>query len=922
MANPLTGEFDVVAEFSVPAVNRALAAQHQTETPEVNYWHSFRTYIPPTAEPAGSLGTAGIQVSSPTITLPEDENASKVTVHFQTMIHFIPNRWGAGRTVLPGADTLALPESEGARHPEVLAPTESEGAHHPEILAPIEPLVPTETEAVPTIPEFLHGEVRATVDISKTPSELGNEIKVHLDAGDAEITFTPAEGAPLTAGQLQRVNQLVRNFMQTGLEPVYTLTDLPEGGPEELSIRHWMFKSMPGGARPAIALLLNLENRRPTEAHRAGVTNIFLGGGDDFAIAISSNFLKDKLEQEVGDGIRQIDGQTFTTPWYLGWRTYTVSVREITVELQEGRIVASVGVNAAAAFAPDYDATLSQAFTLSVESGQVTLAPDGELDIEVDGAFSGTIRSKIREELPPNLINQIASEASPMIQSMLGGTSDILEALGIPGFEVTYTSANIGSDGVIVSGEVQMAEWQPVVATFTTTHKRHSEKGLRYVWGGEELEFNALNSWVPGSAIRQFEWSFGRSRRYTQSVKAHHQFILRLLVGKISGFRVVSPVIPPVVAPVDTPADSPADSPLTHPDTVGPLVVSRDSNFVGLWAPFRVCLSVSGTRQGIGVSNTTCAIIVPPPAITAEEPGSMLDGLVVPVGEVAHIDLMPHREYPLRTGGSGMNMVVHFTGSEPASDLRTLRDALAERTKKENMVFVVTVSPPGRADELGDLPGDDDTNVGWSQTEDFEGGWAKAFGVKEMPATYLVNPQGKVVWKQAGKLDAAKLVPVLNEHLVDGGQIRLRRLRLKVWEGRPAPDFLFEHTTDHQIALRKLRKRPVMLNFWKSWSKPCLEELHHLQKLHNQGAKEGLVILAINDGEDPQLSQEVFKRNGFKFKFVADADRRIAQSFGVNCWPTTVSINKKGIIQHVQFGVTPCEEAFETKEPESPERQR
>src|SRR5262245_17311317 len=61
MANPLTGEFDVVAEFATPAVNRVLAAMHRAE----RFPHSMSLRVddtPPHRRPDISvvLGTADL----------------------------------------------------------------------------------------------------------------------------------------------------------------------------------------------------------------------------------------------------------------------------------------------------------------------------------------------------------------------------------------------------------------------------------------------------------------------------------------------------------------------------------------------------------------------------------------------------------------------------------------------------------------------------------------------------------------------------------------------------------------------------------------------------------------------------------------------------------------------------------------------
>jgi peroxiredoxin len=115
------------------------------------------------------------------------------------------------------------------------------------------------------------------------------------------------------------------------------------------------------------------------------------------------------------------------------------------------------------------------------------------------------------------------------------------------------------------------------------------------------------------------------------------------------------------------------------------------------------------------------------------------------------------------------------------------------------------------------------------------------------------------------------------------------------------PDTVFTDDQGNQIALRRLRGQNVLLNFWRSWSAPSIQELRRLQRLQDQERRP--LILAINGDEDRNALAEVRSRNNLTFPLVHDPQKSIATRYGVQCWPTTVSINEEGIVDHVQFGV-------------------
>jgi len=62
------------------------------------------------------------------------------------------------------------------------------------------------------------------------------------------------------------------------------------------------------------------------------------------------------------------------------------------------------------------------------------------------------------------------------------------------------------------------------------------------------------------------------------------------------------------------------------------------------------------------------------------------------------------------------------------------------------------------------------------------------------------------------------------------------------------------------------------------------------------------LVLAINDGEPAEHAHRALAQAKGSAIAVADPDRRIAIAYGVNVWPTIVSIDASGIISGIQLG--------------------
>jgi peroxiredoxin len=186
-------------------------------------------------------------------------------------------------------------------------------------------------------------------------------------------------------------------------------------------------------------------------------------------------------------------------------------------------------------------------------------------------------------------------------------------------------------------------------------------------------------------------------------------------------------------------------------------------------------------------------------------------------------------------------------------------------------------------------------------TEDSEGAWTRTFGVSKTPSLYLFDAHRKLVWKHEGEPDAVEVAAALDDRLTPAPPPRARPLRLAVALGDTAPDFSFQQDRG-DFALHRLRGREVLVNFWQSWSAPCLAELRRLKSVSEQ--RDAPFIVAFHGDADAKRIGAVRKELELSFAVVPDPDQRIARKYGVRCWPTTVRIDPQGRVKHVQFGIS------------------
>ena len=119
-----------------------------------------------------------------------------------------------------------------------------------------------------------------------------------------------------------------------------------------------------------------------------------------------------------------------------------------------------------------------------------------------------------------------------------------------------------------------------------------------------------------------------------------------------------------------------------------------------------------------------------------------------------------------------------------------------------------------------------------------------------------------------------------------------------------AADFALPDIDGENHALSDYRGRVVMLNFWATWCPPCRREMPSMQRLYDKYRERGLVVVAVNQWEDPDLVFEFTGRLSVDptFPILFDRESRVAEDYGVKGMPTTFLIDKDGQIRFRAIG--------------------
>ncbi len=863
MSNPLTGDCEAVVQIATRQLNGLLGALHQNADQDaaLKLLHSTSARIgdPPRREPeVGPFGewVVAQQRAGPGLGL--DDLRSQLTAAAPP---------GTAKLLSEAFDEFDNWEVELPEDPDVVRGlvrlqvsnvtisvpngSSSEVIIHAGIRARYYP-----DPGTTALPASVHGHVHTTFDVTNVAGSQGSRLLIEPSAQDAKIQFAAAPGSGLTAVDESRIAVQVRKFVRG-------LTLLPVDLPEDFAFAS--FKGLGTGASQVIALPFQLSGGSPPPNGLQGVTQSFIGS-DGFGVAISKAHVTSLIDLNA---IRQSVAAvhpSFTIDYGLGSATvrYDLSFSNggpfLTLTNGGIQITGRVEARTPTSWAPNGWVQFTALITLDVDPQTQAISVRRAGDPDVDESWFiphdravNIVRREVDEALARNgtAIRRVFHDARSDLRNGLREFD--------PGAIVSFTSIRITGNGVIVRGAISsLSPRRPPVIEVGETH------------GG--AAFTAFKSWIPAGRIDRFVWTwveYPETGSILQGVEKtsvqEHDFIL----PKPAGVKNVG----------------------------------------------RVCLRLEGIviasagQESHVAGGTTCRVQEPevaldipswwgPLTIPFFNPGLVETG-TLRQAIAGHIGV--HRSPEDRRGQP--NALVYFADGHERS-LAPLFEAL-RRTKNASAIAAVVVLAAGALDasrrELEDrlgLSGQSSWPVHF--TEDDEGGWTRTFGVSQTPSLYLLNARREFVWKHEGPPDANAIGAALDEFAIPTGPLGFSPIRMAVSPGDAAPDAAFADG-GRGFALHRFKGHDVLLNFWQSWSAPCLAELERLQRLRDEHRTSPFVV-AFHGGADAKAVDVVRKRLGLSYPVVQDSQQQVGRRYGVRCWPTTIKIDAEGRVEHIQLG--------------------
>lgn len=171
----------------------------------------------------------------------------------------------------------------------------------------------------------------------------------------------------------------------------------------------------------------------------------------------------------------------------------------------------------------------------------------------------------------------------------------------------------------------------------------------------------------------------------------------------------------------------------------------------------------------------------------------------------------------------------------------------------------------------------------------------------------LATAEDKAVCAVCGPREGAGFEPVKATATYQGKHFYFCSLKCKVdflkdpteflnpGESVNAPAFELAALSGDKVRLDQFRGNAVLLDFWATYCKPCMNALPELEALHQRLGSKGLRVVGISVDEREELVRKAVTRNSVSYPILRGTSE-VWNAYGVNALPTLLLIDRDGKI--------------------------
>ena len=123
--------------------------------------------------------------------------------------------------------------------------------------------------------------------------------------------------------------------------------------------------------------------------------------------------------------------------------------------------------------------------------------------------------------------------------------------------------------------------------------------------------------------------------------------------------------------------------------------------------------------------------------------------------------------------------------------------------------------------------------------------------------------------------------------------------------GKSAPAFALKTLDGGVDSLSHYAGRPLLINFWASWCKPCRTEMPFIIAAYQAHQRERLAVLAIDLKDQERSTKDVGKfvtEFRMPFPVLLDEKGKVRRLYALRGVPTSIFVGRDGLVRSVNQG--------------------
>jgi len=111
-------------------------------------------------------------------------------------------------------------------------------------------------------------------------------------------------------------------------------------------------------------------------------------------------------------------------------------------------------------------------------------------------------------------------------------------------------------------------------------------------------------------------------------------------------------------------------------------------------------------------------------------------------------------------------------------------------------------------------------------------------------------------------------------------------------------DYELQDIKGKSVDFSNYKGKPLVVHFWGTWCPTCRIEASNIEEISKHY---NLISIVVNSGVNEEI-EAYMKENRLSFRVVNDQNSKLANTFNIGAYPTTLIYNSKGKLKFTELG--------------------